>query len=147
MLACGTALVSALIWYQVGGRILTESWYGPGRTGPKIIVREIQQFGFSPSVLVGTLLRYNPKVYRFEYYEFWHLPLFSCQTFGGKSFETTKARVTWRRDGSFVAEVILGEALRFECVKGWWRETALLDKRWPNPDRMNSKYPETCPRP
>lgn len=112
------ALLAAwLLWGQIGPRVLAEKEAESGEG--RVLVREIQLRPFS---LTG-LLRANERFYRCEYYPHKGWPMFSAQTFGADSYIARKVEIEWRNDST--AEVVIDDAIAFECAEARWRQVPL----------------------
>ena len=94
------------------GKILAESHNG----WSTVKIREIHTFPILGWPLV--VLDDNPQ-YRFEYYSN-SPPLWSCQSYRGKSFTATSASIKWTADGT--ASAFLEDILKFTCKDGQWKE-------------------------
>jgi hypothetical protein len=105
------------IRYQCGTRVLAKQESSSG--GEFIIVREIQ---LKPLSLKG-LFRFNPMVYRFEYYPNADWPMLTAQGFSGESYVVRSVKIEWK--AADVAIVTIDQAIAFECAQGQWRKIAL----------------------
>jgi hypothetical protein len=108
------ALAACGIWYQCGSRVLAKQASAFG--GAYIVVREIQ---LKPLSLEG-ILRFNPMVYRCEYYPHLGWPMLTAHGFSGESYVARSVKIEWK--SSDVAIVTMDYGRAFECSNGQWRK-------------------------